>query len=423
MSALGFLVRWGSMGLGIVLLVGGAQTAMTYSPRDENARSVTPGEALASIGSGDERFVSIDARLDPSTRVYSTGLASPALTLTNTNEVHILDPDWQGAPQELLGVTVSLDRGLRPGILCETVREQNGRRTLQSVRALCRVEGTEGSVWVLSPGMSDEAATTAWRERGRYQGALSRFDDLNANAPHVSHTPAAIRDYVQRELNFTIPHDATIIFDGQGRAGGSPMASYAAVEGTDGNLIVRCTTEDLPKHAVEGMLDPRPLSNHNRTLASLIGSSDPSRAVLLDTGRTAASENARDEAAIKVGLIGGTLLLAFGAGTTLLKHKLKRRRRDAASPWASHAAQTHAAALGMPMPGAPARSATGIYPPTQANPYQPTPMPTQYAGPGQTASTRPGSARPAAAPVDPEEAALEAEIARWSGGGSDAKAA
>ncbi|MCA9289189.1 MAG: hypothetical protein KDA05_11425 [Phycisphaerales bacterium] len=423
MSAFGFLVRWGSMGLGIVLLVGGAQTAMTYTPRDENAQAVTPTEALASVSSGDERFVSIDARLDPDTRVYSTGLSRPALTRTNTNQVHPIDPDWRGAPEELLGVTVSLDRGLRPGILCQTVREQNGQRTLQSVRALCRVEGTEGSVWVLSPSMGDEGATAAWRERGHYQGALSRFDDLNANAPQVSHTPAAIRDYAQRELNFTIPHDATIIFDGQGRAGGSPMASYAAVEGTDGNLIVRCTSEDLPKHAVEGMLDPRPLGGRDRTLASMVGASDPSRAILLDTARTAAGENARDEAAIKVGLVGGALLLAFGAGTTLIKHKLKSRARRAPGPWANHAAQTHAAALGMPMPGAPSRTATGVFQPGPANPYQPTPMPSRYAGAGQAPSTPSAGTRPAPTPVDPEEAALEAEIARWSTAGPDTKAA
>ena len=428
MSAFGFLVRWGSMGLGIVLLVGGAQTAMTYAPRDEHAQRITPDEALASAGSGDERFVLIDARLDPDSRVYSTGLARPALTVTNTNRVHRLDPDWQGAPDDLLGVTVVLDRDLMDAaIRCMHVRERGDERTLQSMRVLSPVQDTAGSVWVLSPSLTSDDAADAWQRRGNNQGPLSRFDDLGVNATGLSHTPEQIRAFTQQEFDFTIPHDATIVVDGHGRAGGAPMPSYAAVEGTDGNLIVRVTTEDLPKQGIEGMLDPRPLGNLDRTLASLVGASNPARAVLLDTARTAATENARDEAAIKVGLIGGTLLLAFGAGTTWLKHKLKRRGRNAANPWADHAAQAHAAALGIPMPGAPARSATGAFPSAQANPYQPTPMPSRYAGPSPSDPvTRLGAtARPTSpgASLDPEDAALEAEIARWSGNGSDAKAA
>lgn len=432
MSLFGFLVRWGSMGLGAMLIAASVQSSLQFKPRDESAVAMSPDQVLALSGTTGDAFVQIDARLDPSTRVYDSCLNRPAFTTTDTNPIYNLDLDREDPAEELIGTTVAAHHPLMDGrIECQVVVERGGTdKQVQSYRILSPFQDTGGVVWVLSPRFYGEQDGDRWHASGSYRGPLSRFDDLKFNSTDLSHDASEIRAFARNELNFEIPADALVILDGNGRTPGeAPKVSFAAVEGTDGRLVVQCATPDLPIGTIQGMVEARP-SDHTATLATMMGSASPGRAMLIDTTRTAASENARDVLAMRAGLIGGVVLLVFGAGTTALKIAIRRGRRRGldramAGPFGAQNAMAHlspqqAMALGIPTPGAmaahrytpgpqgasrPATGAHGAAYSTPSNPYaqgQPTPgAGTQGQG----------------APSD-HDAALEAEMARWTDGQS-----
>lgn len=420
MSAMGFLVRWGSMALGGVLLVGGVGAALSYAPRSETPRAVTPQEALSLAGQAREVFVSLDAPLDEQTLVHESYLATPRFISVDTNQVHTLRPGKDGAGASLVGATVRAQDALEDGrIECQLVRQDSNGSSLQSMVVLSPLSGTDGQVWVASPRFQTEGEADNWQARGWYQGPLSRFDDLEENAPHIGYSAQAVREYALENLNVRIPQDATLLIDGQGlQDGGAARESYSVVSGTEGNLIVRrgsaASSKAPSTGALVGMLEAQPVP---RELATLIGSSDPERAMVLDTTRTAASENAKDLQAMRVGLIGGGALFAFGAGTTYLKHRLRRfrrLRREQAAAMGLGLSPAQAMALGIPMPGVPA--------PHTPNPFEhQRQMPTAFAIPSRRIPTG-----HTPAPIDPgsrpDDAALEAEMAKWTQPGSGRRA-
>lgn len=406
MSLFGFVVRWGSMGLGAALLVGGIQRFATFTPRDEQARAATTTEILGLAGQDRDDFVTVEANLDAGVRVYDSYLTRPRFITADANQIHTLQPGKNTSRDDLVGTTVRVDHELVAArIECQIVREDSNGQSLQSLRVLSPVADTGGRLWALSPRFDGTSAADAWQDRGSFQGALTRFDDLRTNVSELGHEPREIRNYARDNLSIEIPADATVILDGQGRRDGDgSKVWYMAVAGTSGNLIVRGSSQNPPPGPFTGVVDPGSLQGWASDVARAIGSTTPSQAVLLDTTKTAASENARDRAAIQVGLIGGVGLFGFGFSTTALKHWTKKRRRAARLTDAMGAlSAAQAASLGIPRPGTPQ--------PRAHNPYQQAPMPQMYGGPGRSA--------PAAAPVKKsrEDAALEAEMAKWTSGG------
>jgi hypothetical protein len=403
MSVFGFLVRWGSMGLGVLLLVGGVQTLISYTPRDERPRPASPAEALALASSSTDSYVTLDASLDTASVLYESAVHTPRFIKANPSQIREYALGKDGPAEDLIGTVVRVRRHLdQARIECQIVLEGSDGQTLQSMRVLAPVAGTDAMVWVVSPRVGSDEEADAWQEQPTFQGAVSRFNDLSTNVSELGYSATELRTYARDNMGLDIPPGATLVIDGQGRPGGQGPVWYAPVEGTAGNLLVRRRGDLAAPGPFVGLIDA---SANNADLAAAIGA-DPDALVVLDALRTAASENARDVMAIQVGLIGGAVFFGFGASTTWLKHALKKRRRERALAAAAALSPAHAMALGIPMPGG--RSGHG------PNPYQPAAAaPAAYAIPSRhTPSMQP----PATTSNSGEDAALEAEMARWTSG-------
>ena len=241
MSVFGFLVRWGSMGVGLVLLVGGVQTLLAYKPRDEKARAVTVAQAMALAATPGEHHVTVQGGLDTQGRVWDSLVSTPRFVRVDTNLTYRVRPGKDSVGEELVGATVSIEHPLTTGrIECQTVRRSSGGEDLQGLQVLAPVEDMGAKVWVLSPWCRTMEEAEAWQGRGSYRGAVSRFDDMLNNASGLGYEASHIRDYARDEMGFEIPAGAMLVIETLARSeNGAVRNSYATVAGTEGNLIVR----------------------------------------------------------------------------------------------------------------------------------------------------------------------------------------
>lgn len=379
MSVLGVVIRWGSMGAGAALVACGVASLTGIGGLSETATSMTPAEALALAGQRGERFVSIEGGVEQRGRVWESLVAEPRFARVDANRDHPIVDGKVAVDESLLGVTVVVNAAVMPGpIECRRVRMNGGTETLEGMHVLAPVQGWSGMLWVLSSDVRTQEQSHQWQGRVSYRGALGRFEDIRLNVPGLGYEAAELRAYARDEMGLPIPEGALVVMESLARGEGVVQESYAAVEGTNGNLIVRLGADDERGGRLTGVLRTGRLRGWERELPGLVGPGDAANTMLLDTTTTGAAENAKGQTAMGAMLIGGSALLVFGGLATWVGAALRRRVEMEGFGGIS---PDQAIALGIPVAG-----------PTGSH---------TKAGVGLTA----------------EDAALEAEMARWTTAG------
>ncbi len=331
---MGFLFRWGAMGLGGFILLGSLQAMITFKPADETARPVDSAGASSLIGKPGAHFIQVSAGLDTSTRLYRTGLDKPAFVTTNTNQRYPIEGARADEWRRYLGCTVIANAELDPrAVMLQVIVKENhaDKGEVRSERQLSSVLGTRGALWVVSPTFRPGSVQPDnWETNHRFTGRICLLDDLTTNESSISHNMSEFRRFAMDEYGFQIPHDALVLIDDTGfRDGGTALPHYVPVAGTNSRLLAKVTEEQEQAAAtsVTGVMEKAPAALA-AAVRDLSGSGAPDTIAVLDTGKSGASFNALERGMHQFGVTAGIFLFAIGFFPTWLLRVIRKRRLE-----------------------------------------------------------------------------------------------
>ena len=109
------MLRWGLIFFGLFLLIGGIGAINDYEPAEEGGNMVTVNEARELVSGGARQFITMQAEIDQSVRLYSTGLAKPKYAGIRPDEIHTLDAESPASQLTALnGCAVEVESFLNP---------------------------------------------------------------------------------------------------------------------------------------------------------------------------------------------------------------------------------------------------------------------------------------------------------------------
>ena len=248
------------LGFGLFLFGGGVFLLFRPSLPDEPVR-LDFDEVMALLQRASPRFVSFEAELDFSKKIYETGWV-PYWGHCPANEIHPLPP--ADAPQEafrrLLGCRVKIHGAIDPGSVMRIVGEieGNGEIARTEQRVLARIGGARQGTWVQSEAFTaGDPREAQWLGREEFTGILSTLEQAMSAWPAGS-AREGLSGALPASGMFVIHDDSDAFYDDKAR--GHLSAHYWVPVKDSANSIfvwVAAGSENEFADSITGVLEPR----------------------------------------------------------------------------------------------------------------------------------------------------------------------
>jgi len=333
------MFRWGFIVMGVLSIVGGMTMWMNFEKLQEDAQAVSIEQAIEHTAQSKPHYVSIEAQLDTSQRIYLSGLSKPYYASHPPYEVVALNEVRQGndhAVESLLGSRVEVSGMLDPRVLViELIREETDQQTdkktqwVQNQRYIAPVISSQGLIFAVSPIYSpDSEAGEQWCKQSSFTGRLSRFDDLSRNVSGLGQQMQDIRQEY-RLHGIEIPQESVVVLTGRQAQDVSKEdwvgLCYVPIVGSDNHLFVKLNGEQELgiDGLISGVLKPRTgsrLSGFSHVLQTQL----PDRVGVISL-QTAAAYN-EEHQSFALGLVIHGLMFS-GLGWWMIRRKRAKRQR------------------------------------------------------------------------------------------------
>ncbi len=316
------MFKWGLIFLGIFFLWGGIDNHLNYSDNiNEKAETINFDKLEKLLTNKETRYIRYTGNLDPTGQIYPTFINRPKYTSYGLREVNNLSASSllkNEAINEYLGSNVKVDLPLdSTQIEIQYIREKGNTSTHQSSTYIAPLAGTNGAIWVLSPGfnMTEKEKQAEWLSKKSFTGRLSRLSDLNANVEKLSKNVGEITSlYTQKTSNYVSPNAVVILANREmAREGDAKVIKYYnLVEDTDLLLYAEISDSDkIEKGSISGILNPKDSKYYAGFKTALDESSLPPRIGIIsqETGKEINEDNLR---VTKIGIFGGIVMILLG---------------------------------------------------------------------------------------------------------------